>query len=342
MSEAAAVEALAPAETPVEAPSSEPDLSEIWKRNNEPEVVEALVEPDKDPTEAKEVPQEAVEAPQEPDKGGPEAKPAEDTPATVEAPSELPKAVREQWASMTPEAQEAVKASQQELNRKLSDQGRQIQAIGPIRDELVSMVQDMPEMANLTPDQVLGQIRKFRDDVLAPLNKDPLNTILKVAQERGVLQQLQEAMAGQQPSQNSQAFTQLVEQNKQLLNHIQSLEGRIGTVETAPVTQAVQDFVSGAEHWGEVEATIPDAIRYIKTVRPEASPQDVLKAAYDMEVQRLGKAPAPAPKAEAEVDPAHTEKVLKAKSVNVQSEPTSQKPLTEEQEYRKIWRKHQS
>lgn len=338
-----------PVGAPPEAESSEADLSAIWKKANdetssddldqkaaENPVVEELAKV-KDAEKAPDKPQEAAtEAKEE--------KTPEDTPEARDAPSELSKPIREAWDKIPPEAQEAIKSSQQDLNRRLSDQGRLIQAIDPIKSELVAITQEMPEFAALTPDKVLGEIRKFRSEVLEPLGRDPVNTILRVAQERGVIPQLQAAFSGQQPTQDMAAFQTLVEQNKALNQRLEQVDTRLNSVEVSPIEQSVADFAAKSEHWKEVEQNIPNAIRYVQEATPGISPTDALRQAYEMEVQRIGKAvqETPAPEAEVVADPQHTEKVLAAKSVNVSGEPTNPAPLTETQMMSKIWRKSKS
>ena len=315
---ALAPETAAPVEVTVveDVQPTEDDLMEaVWDKAQDetPEVVE-------------ETPEEPVE--EEPEPEAP----------VVEAPSELPKAVRDRWGDIPDDARTAILDSQREMGRKLAENGRLVQGIKPIQDVLVDATKEMPALRNMQPEQVAREIFD-----LAKVSNDfaqkPVETMMGLIKKHNLGEAVGMALQGQP---QSTAVNQLVQQNKQLAQQVQTLSDRLNGVEQQPVLNTVNEFAQGADHWGDVESTIPTAIAHMRAVMPEASPRDVLQAAYDLEIQRLGKAkPAPSEEA-APADPEQTQKALKAKSVNVQSKPNGEKPLTEDQLLEQVWRKNQS
>lgn len=307
-------------------------MDEIWNKAQKTETPKIEDEASVNDKPADETPSGKAEA---------DAEAAEAEQGAAEAPSELPRSVRDHWATLPKDAQDAILTSQREMSRKLSEQSRLAQGLAPIRDELVKLVQETPEFENMKPHEVASEMRRFRNEVLLPLAEKPVETLLKVAKDRGIEGQLAAALSGQEAPQSSKAIQQLVQTNRQLQQHIQQLNDRLNGIETRPVTETVEQFASNAEHWRDVEATITQAIAYVQSVDPNLSPKDVLQRAYDMEVQRLGKAPpAPAVEAEAQADPERTGKVLKAKSVNVSGKPSSPRAKSVDEMDDEIWRKH--
>ena len=332
MSTEATAEALAP---PVEAEVSSEDaaLEEVWEKLNSPEVDEPAVEP------------VAVEEPAEEGASVEPQAPEEAKAPDPEAPSELPKAVREHWKDIPAEARDAFANSQQEMSRKLSDQGRQVHALGPMRDALVEMVQDIPQLKDMPPADVLRHMTEFRNNVIKPLETDPLRTIMQVAEQRGIMPQLRDALNGEQPSQASDAFKQLHEQNQILRRELTNINDRIASVERTPVQDQVTGFAEKVDHWADVEDVMPIYISTVKAEKPEASTADVLQEAYDLAVMRRGlqkPAPESTTTVDAVADAERTERALKASEVNVSGAPSAETPLTEDQILNKVWRKHNS
>ena len=271
----------------------------------------------------------------------------------VEAPTELPKSIRDSWGDIPESARDAILTSQREMNRKLSDQGRQMQGISPIRDVLVEMAKDTPEMMNMRPEQVAQEIRTFRENVIKPLEADPVNTVLRVIKERGLAEPIMQAMQGQQPQQGSMALAEVKRENEQLRKQLQQVADPeyIGGIVQQHTTQAkladsVNEFSQQAEHWGEVESHMPHAIEFVKNAQPDLPPQDILARAYDLAVSQFvpedNKATQirAAEQAAQEVDPAKTEAAIKAKSVNVKSTSQSKgRKLTEDEELARVFDK---
>ena len=336
MSIEAAAEALAPAQTAPEAPQV--DLGAVWDNMQEgPDdktdnpIQEAQEAPEPDATE--EPAQAATDKPK--DAPGSEAR-TEDAP-----PSALPRELKEHWKDIPEAARGEFQKVLKDWNDKLSDQGRQVQGIAPIRDELVSMVKDLPQYADMKPHEVAADLRTFRQNVIVPLQTKPVETLLRVAQERGVADQLRAALSGEQHQGGHQA-QQMVQTIQQLQRKIEQLESddywseRVGSItQQSSVQTEVQQFAEQAEHWGDVEKHIPLVVPAIRAKLGEgAAPKAVLEAAYNEAVRLFvpesQKAPeiAPVDEAEATVDPEKAEKARKAKSVNVSGGPSKPRKLS--------------
>ena len=291
-------------------------------------------------------------APEEPEEVVEEQPKEEPAPEAEPAPAQLPTALKEAWANMSPEVQQAVQQSHEGLSQKLRDQGRLMQGLSPIKDALVEAAKENPAFASMQPAAIAQEMQKFNREVLQPLEKDPVGTLLKVAQERGVAEQLRAQLGGEQ----SQAGSQLQQMNALIRQQQQQIaqltdpnylrEQVTNITQTNTVQNTVQDFVSSKEHWGTVEGVMPQMVEVMKTkMGEEASPTDILEAAYEHAVSMF--IPQPEPKAEAETapqpavleaDPETTQAAIKAKSVNVQSKSsgkTRELPLNEQ--LRKIY-----
>lgn len=273
---------------------------------------------------------------EEPDEGGAEPEPEGEEEAGIEwqepepeeMPLALPAMLKPHWANMTPEMREAVKASQGELAQRLSDQGRQIKALEPIKDVLTQAIEEFPSMSHMTPAQVANEVRS-----LVRLNErfgsDPLGATVGLIEQHGLWQQLAQVMQGQQPQRPQQpALSQA------------DLDAIVDYKLTArEVTQSVTQFAQTAEHWSAVEAKMPAAIRAVQEFIGEgASPGDVLSRAYELAVSQLvpealkAKKAEAAPEAAPAPDPAKAAAAQKAKSVNVKGSRSGQsRELTEDE-----------
>ena len=320
------------------------------------EVIDAPVQSEEDILSAKfdELTKEPDEAPENPvDEPAAEVQPVEEpaveteeqTTNSVEPLGNLPKGLRDNWDAIPDAAREAFNAQHKETTDKLAEQGRLMQGISPIRDALVEMVQKVPEMASLRPEQVAAEIQSFRENVLQPLSTDPVNTLLKVAKERGVEGQLKAALSGEQATTADQHVTQLTQQVQNLQRQLQQvadpqyLQQHVEHFTTqSDATRVVNEFAQKAEHWEAVENTMPAAIQYVQGANPSMSQADILSAAYDLETQRLGLAKPKTVDDTPKVDPKQTEKAKLAKSVNVSNANSGKsKPVTEEEAMGAVW-----
>ena len=330
----AAAQALAP-EAVVSEPSvteSEPDYGAVYDKLT----AEAPVEAESAPAEAAEAP-EATET-------APEAEaPVE---AAVDAPTDVPTALRKHWSALPEEARDAVLTSQREMSRKLSDMGRQVQGLSPIKDVLVNASKDLPALMNMRPDQVAQEVVVLAKAV-ADFRTKPLETFIALAQEHKMIDALRQALGGQgNVAQNTAAMqTQLRQLQDQLARaadpeFIREQVSAITMQERA--LSEVTEYAAKKEHWAEVEEDLPAFIAAVQRVNPNASHKDVLDRAYDLAIQTKRpdlKAPAKAAvEAAPQPDPERAKAAIEAKSANVTGR-TAGKPreLTEEEAYEAAW-----
>lgn len=268
------------------------------------------------------------------------------------APSDLPRGVREAWKEIPETARDAIAASHRELTAKLGQQGRQLQGIEPIKDVLVQAVERMPQMADMTPQQVAREVFS-----LAQLSHNftakPVETLLGYIKQHGLEGQMAAALQGQNPGQDAQQVAALNRQLRQMANKVEQLsdpnfiKSQVSqfTSETQ-MNDTVTQFAAKAEHWGAVETKIPLTIPIAReTLGEGASPQDVLSRAYELAVSQF----VPDAKAKTEaadvaatkVDPAKTKAQIRAKSVNVKSTSTGRsKPKSEDELMSEIYDKN--
>lgn len=340
MSIEAAAQALAPeaiSEAPVEIqePSEDAALLEIYNRNN----------PDEAPEEAApDVPPAAESAPDE-------AK-APAVPEPVDVPTDIPLALKKHWQGIPEEARSAFIDSQREMSRKLGENTRLVNGIAPIRDVLVEAVKDLPQLADMKPDQVAREVM-----VLARLNAQfrerPAETMLGMIKQHGMEAAVLQALSGQRidgASENTALKSEIANLKRQLSQvadpqYLRSQMAQFTTESQAMST--VEDFASKAEHWQAVEAHMPAAIQFVQAKLGEsASTKDVLSQAYELAVGQFvpqaAKAQSDAaPEAIVTTDPEKAQAALKAKSVNVSGKPSTPRKLTEDEELLQVYRRMQ-
>jgi hypothetical protein len=308
---------------------AEPDYGAVYDKLTAEEPVEA----ESEPVEAAEATAE-VETPAEP----------------VEAPTDVPVGLRKHWSAIPEEARDAVLTSQREMSRKLSDMGRQVQGIGPIRDVLVSAVRDIPALGTMKPEQVAQEVIVL-SKAIADFRTKPLETFLSLAKEHNMTDALRQALGGQ--ARGAQETAALQTELRALRDQVaraanpEFLREQVAAVAMQERTMAdVTSFASAKEHWGEVEAYMPGVIRMLQEANPESPPKDILEKAYDTALQIYRpdlKAPVKAAVEAAEQpDPERAKAAIQAKSVNVPGQ-TAGKPreLTEDERYDAIWEKAQ-
>lgn len=339
--------------------SEEQELQAVWdelqtgEAAEKPEPVEEdVAEVEADEAEAEEATDEADEVEADDTEADDEA---EEKPA-VEVPTDLPKSVRDAWKDIPEGAQSAILESHRKMGRQLAEQGRLVQGIKPIQDALSRAVQDLPALADMRPEQVAQEVMQ-----LAKVSNDfaskPVETMVSLIKQHKLEEPLRKLFAGQQPDNGSM-------QNNQLQQHIQKLERQLQQVSdpeylrgqmeqfttAAQVQTSVEQFSQNAEHWNLVEEHMPNAVQYIKAIRPDASAQDALSAAYDLAVSQFvpnaNKATQDSPAnktARLAADPEKTQAARKAKSVNIKSTATGTgRKLTEAEELARAYDKMQS
>ncbi len=271
---------------------------------------------------------------------------AEAAPEPVEAPTDVPVGLRKHWSALPEEARDAVLSSQREMSRKLSDMGRQVQGISPIRDALVGAVRDLPALGNMRPEEVAQEVVTLAK-ISADFRTKPLETFLSLAKQHNMTDALRQALGGQQ--QGAETTAALHTQIRQLQEQISRaanpdfIREQVAAVTTQErVMTDVMAFKADKPHWDVVEDYLPDVIRMLQKANPDSPPKDILAKAYDtaLTVYRPDlKAPAPAAvEAADQPDPERAKAAIQAKSVNVPGR-TAGKPreLTEDEAYDAVW-----
>lgn len=287
------------------------------------------------PAEAGNIAPEPVEAEQAP----------EPTPEAVEAPTDVPVALRKHWSGLPEEARDAVLNAQREMSRKLSDMGRQVQGIAPIRDVLLEAARDNPAIMNMRPDELARDVMRLAQ-ISAQFNQNPVGAFQRLAEEKGLTEALRKHYGGQaQEAQQTVSLQNEIRALKQQLARAadpEFIREQVSAVTTQErVVSEVQAFASTKEHWSDVESVMPDFIKTAKNMAPELSAKDTLEFAYDLAFQALQRTrPDLKAKAQAAVeaavapDPERAKAALQAKSINVTGRASGQaRELTEEERY---------
>lgn len=325
----------------VETLTEDQEMDAAWDRVNG-EAEDEAPEADEPEADASEDGDEA-----EADDGEPDGE--EEASEDVAAPSELPKALRDTWKDVPESARAAMLAHHNDLNRRLSETGRQMQGIAPIRDVLVKAINDIPEMANMRPDEVAQEMFNLAQ-ISRGFNSDPVGTMMGLIQKHGMGQAVFESLQGQAPSQsanNATALQNKVNQLEQQLKRATSpdfLREQVSSITSEERTMSdVQAFAANAEHWQEMEVHLPQVIPLVqKKLGEGAATAAVLEAAYNMALEIFkpeAKAnPKPAAQKAAATDPAAAARALKAKSVNVSGKTSGKtRTLSEDEALDAAW-----
>lgn len=271
--------------------------------------------------------------------GGDDAADAEPVEA---APADLPKALRDHWKDIPKEAREAFTERHRDLSNRYREARRVEQAAKPTYDVLVEAVQKLPTLKAMKPEDVARDVFKMAQ-VQDALVRDPVQTILKIAQDYGAFEALQETFrSGQiqraqgrrpQDAPNPADIERLVERRAAAIveQQLAQREGR----------SIIEEFTS-RPHWKAVEPAIPAMIDVARMQLGEnASHKALLGQAYEMAVRSMNLAaeePASATKPEPVSDPEKVQQQARARSVNVRSTKTGNpKPLTERQAMELVW-----
>lgn len=314
--------------------NDEPDYGAVYDKLTAEEPAEA------EPEKAEEV----AEAP----------KAEEPAQEAVDAPTDVPVALRKHWQALPEDAREAVLSSQREMSRKLSDMGRQVQGIAPIRDVLVEAIKERPELAHMQPAELARDALTLAR-ISAEFQRNPIGAFHKLAEEKGLTEALRKFYGGQ---------PQEAQQTASLHNEIRALKAQLAQAaspefireQVSAVTMQermvaeVSSFAQEQEHWNAeipglfdesgrqltIQDKLPRVIALAKESMPNASAKDVLARAYDLALQTYrpdlkAKAQA-AVEAAAAPDPERTQAALKAKSINVTGRTTGKPREMSEEE----------
>lgn len=277
---------------------------------------------------------------------GAEVEPGSTAEQVTSAPAHMPQAIKDQWTNMTPETQRAIAAHQAEIDRKFGEYGRFMGENKPVIDRLATVRQEMPELfQGMSPEQ-LAQGALELGAVQVNLNRDPVGTILQIAQTYGVVGHLAQAITGQQPTGDQQLVHGLQREIASLKGQLQSLGDPAAidkhinaTLAQKDAERIIGDFAKSKPHYAEVEASLPVFIDVALKNKPGASLPEVLDAAYDMAVnaipevrEKIRASEAAARATVAKLDPKRTEAARKAASINVKSNSNGRdKPMSEEE-----------
>lgn len=334
------IEAAAPApvtDTPIVAADIDAELMEIYNRDSKsPEFKEEQAEP---------AAEASVDTPADP--------PAE-TVAEVEMPRELPLSLKPHWSSIPEAARAELLEAQREMGRKLSEQGRLVSGIAPIRDVLSQAVKDLPELSDMRPADVAREVFELAK-ISAQFKANPADTIIGLIQKHNIGATVLEKLSGQPQSGNTDALMAEIGRLKEQLGKVadpQYLRQTFSQITTeTQVSNVIEEFASGEgkDHWAAVEDHMPNAIQFIQAkLGPGASPRDVLAQAYQLAVSQFVQPPPQAPVQEAApaaavvADPLKAEAARQAKSVNVSGKPTAERVLTEDELLLKVYNRAQA
>lgn len=293
-------------------------------------------------------PEEAIEAPADPVEDTPEPEP------TVEVPTDLPGGIKAVWKDLPDQAREAFLTSHRDLSQRYSQATRQLQGIGPIGDAVKRAAQEIPGLKDMTPQQIANDVFELAK-VSQAFSKDKVGALRGLMKQHGIdprslVEGQQPQGQGQQAAIDAKTITELRQQVTGLQSQLQratdpnALKQHFATWNTEnTIASEVNQFAADKPHWQAVEPHLPRVIPVVQAkLGPNATPAQVLQEAYDMAVTtfvpdaraattQAGDEPAP----EA---PQRVKAAVKAKSVNVRSEPGGKsKPVTEREKMEAVW-----
>lgn len=242
----------------------------------------------------------------------------------------LPFAIRRHWADIPKEAQEAFLESHMKMHQRAMDAGRVSSELRPLQDAIETAKRTHPALEGMPPEQ-LGQEIVTLVNIRENFVKDPVNTLLSMAQNIGVMNELAQAM-GQEPQEND--IMSAVRELRALKNEIPSLiDNRFGEVQQQAALKQVQaqveEFAADRPHFQLLEPQLAEFIRQTQERQPALEGIKLLEAAYDEAMKHFNlSAPESAPAEAPATDPKRTEAAIKAKSVNVKSKAGKPAPLS--------------
>lgn len=290
-------------------------------------------------TEAAETP---VETPEPEQAAEPTEEPeAHEAPAPAPSvPSDVPLGVKEHWAEIPDAARDAIVTAHRDMAHKLGEQGRLVAGLNPIKSTLTEMVSEFPALSNMTPDQVISEMRQLAT-INQAFNDNPLKAVMGLIDQHGLRDQFVAAMQGQQAPQQSQYIAQLQQEIASLKRAVDPEVMRqnvMGWQSEAQMVSQVEQFAANhGDDWAKVEPHLPAAIQAVQSFLGEgAAPEAVLSQAYELAASQLGIAKAPTKDAAIEAaptpDPERANAAKAAKSVNVSgSRQGKPRELTEEE-----------
>jgi hypothetical protein len=251
------------------------------------------------------------------------------------------------WTKLPEPERDRLGKWSQELHAKMSDMGRQVSQLRDFQPVVEYMQQAFPQKfgpGGVPPAQGLAALA----EAAYALDHQPVQALMQLATESGVLPQLAQAL-GVQGGGNVADLHQTIHQLRQELGQYASPDAIQYQIDQAmtvrEVTSSVERFKSEKPFYADVEAELPSYIEIAWKKWPDANAVEVLDKAYDMAVNAdpavREKAHAAARQAAAsKVDPKRAAGAKKAASINVTSTSTGKgTPMSEEDMLRQAYRR---
>ncbi len=249
------------------------------------------------------------------------------------APAHLPQSIKTDWEKLPETTRNEIARLTGEWDRKFGEQGKQLGQVKPIADRLTAAVQKFPEFHGMTPDQIADGALQLAA-VQSSLNKDPVKTLIDVAQSYGVLAHLSAALQGQEAPAGADSTRTIAALERKIAGMEAELK-KVANPETvrAEISRTMQEqdaetqvktFAKDKEFWADVEAHLPPFIQKALEMGPGKPIGETLSLAYDMAINALPEVRAKVRAAEAKAtaakpDPKLAEAARKAVSINVKS-----------------------
>lgn len=238
------------------------------------------------------------------------------------------------WKAVPAEHQERVKTHFDDLHRRMSDQGRQLASLKPVADNLAEAAKVVPQFNGMAPQEITRRALELAA-ISVEMKRNPVDTLLKVAESTGSLALLKARLSGQEAPPAEQHIASLEQKIATLENRLKEasdpkyIETHVSQAfEGRAAQDAVNQFASDPANsfFADVEPHLPAFINIAReTAQAGASAKDILKSAYDMAINAI---PAIRTKAQAaakppvQLDPKRAEAAKKAASINVKSNAT--------------------
>lgn len=275
----------------------------------------------------------------------------------------LPREIRDSWDEIPEQVRSRLASFHQEVANEKANLTRLEKGLGPLRDALQVATQQAPELANLSPQEAAREIAELAVTKVQ-LQKDPVGTLLNVAQVTGAMDGLRRALGGQGQQQGQQAaqmgqpqtqreaalMQQIGQMNRRLeemgqqMQRVADPDTITGTVEQTLQMRDLQNEVASwageKPYYNALEPHLPGFIdEAIASLGNGASAKDILDAAYDMALERFNlpsaaqQTPQTAPFGQGQ----RTETARKANSANVRSRGTKPTELSERDAMGQAW-----
>lgn len=296
-------------------------------------------------------PAEAAKPAAEPEKPNPEAA----KPAKVAPPQSWKAEAKAKWDSLPPEVQSYVAEREAEAHKQISTLGERAKAADRLQELFAPHIERVPR--DTTPAQYVEYLLAAD----AELTKSPADFIKRVADHYKVdLNQFvtdPKALSDPQSAQWEAKFNALQAKNEALERRLgevgQAVIGREQAERAAREQQyqkTVDEFAASKSDWKEVAPYIEALIEQHIRNNPTASPQDILKSAYEAAqwanpTTRKALQEAAAKDAEAKRLEEAKQAAARAKragSINVKGSPSPISQASLDDDLRAVWRRAQA